>query len=298
MLPGFFNRPRLEPLGKNCYSSLMVATPLLASGSGWRFAEVVCTSGPCDKPFEERHDGVCLAAVMEGTFRYRSTQGTALLSPGAVLLGDHNQCFECGHEHGIGDRCLSFHFTPEFLEAVVASVPGARRITFTVPCLPPLPALIPLIAAAEAERDNCDALEELALRFAGAVSAALASAKRKVQAPSARDGQRISDALRRIEAEAQEPLSVADLAREAAMSPYYFLRTFHAVVGITPYQYVLRTRLHRAAVRLRWSQDRISDIAFDTGFNDLSTFNRRFERLIGQSPSAYRMGKPPSRQFT
>jgi AraC family transcriptional regulator len=66
------------------------------------------------------------------------------------------------------------------------------------------------------------------------------------------------------------------------------LRTFREVVGVTPHQFVLRTRLHRAAVRLRRSDAPISAIAFDAGFNDLSTFNRRFRRVMGTSPSAYR----------
>ncbi|RUU52248.1 helix-turn-helix domain-containing protein, partial [Mesorhizobium sp. M2C.T.Ca.TU.009.01.2.1] len=48
------------------------------------------------------------------------------------------------------------------------------------------------------------------------------------------------------------------------------------------------TRMHRAAVRLRASDAAISTIAFDTGFNDLSTFNRRFRREMGEAPSAYR----------
>jgi AraC-like DNA-binding protein len=59
---------------------------------------------------------------------------------------------------------------------------------------------------------------------------------------------------------------------------------------MTPYQFVLYSRLHRAAVRLRQTTDNISDVAFDAGFNDLSTFNRRFRRVIitGQTPGAYR----------
>jgi len=72
------------------------------------------------------------------------------------------------------------------------------------------------------------------------------------------------------------------------MSPYHFLRTFRQVVGMAPHQYVLRTRLQRAALRLRRSQDEISAIAFGAGFNDLSTFNRRFRRVMGVSPSLYR----------
>jgi AraC-like DNA-binding protein len=72
------------------------------------------------------------------------------------------------------------------------------------------------------------------------------------------------------------------------MSPYHFLRTFRVVVGVTPHQFILHTRLRRAAVRLRRTTDGISAIAFAAGFNDLSTFNRRFLRIMGLSPSAYR----------
>jgi AraC-like DNA-binding protein len=106
--------------------------------------------------------------------------------------------------------------------------------------------------------------------------------------PSARDERRITDAARRIESGAQEPWTLTRLASDAAMSPYHFLHTFRCVTGITPHQFVLRTRLHRAAIRLRQSEDQIAAIAFEAGFNDLATFNRRFRRLIGVTPSAYR----------
>jgi AraC family transcriptional regulator len=262
---------------------------LLASGPGWRVSDVVCTAGPLDPSFEECHDAACIAAVTHGTFQYRSAQGIAVLAPGALLLGNAGHCFECGHEHGTGDRCLAFHFAPDHLEAIVAAMPGVRRTTFTAPCLPPLPPFLPLIAAAETARDEDDAaeLEELALRLAGAV-AAVAGEVLDAGEPSRRDQRRITLALRRIEADFRERLTLTELARDAAMSPYHFLRTFRALVGMTPHQFVLRTRLNRAAVWLRGSQASISAVAFDAGFDDLSTFNRRFRRVMGMSPSVYR----------
>jgi len=268
---------------------MAATTHFLASGSGWRADDVVCTSGPGDRAFEERHDGICIAAVTRGTFQYRSTFGTALLTPGGLLLGEDRHCFECGHDHGTGDRCLSFHFTPDFFHAVAVSVPGARRIAFTTPTLPPLPALIPVIAAAEAARDDGDAAElgEIAVRLAGATAAALTGTQWRAAA-SWRDERRITDAIRLIEQSAHDPIPLTDLAARVAMSPYHFLRTFRAVVGLTPHQFVLRTRLHEAAVSLRRSNDSITSIAFESGFNDLSTFNRRFRRFMGVSPGVYR----------
>ena len=98
-----------------------------------------------------------------------------MLAPGALLLGNDCHCFECSHEHGVGDRCLSFRLAPEFLEKVAGSVPGVRRTSFSVPRLAPNDRLSPFIAAAEAAREDGDAeaFEELALRIAGAVSGAL-----------------------------------------------------------------------------------------------------------------------------
>lgn len=263
---------------------------LLAAGPGWRVNDVLCTAGPQDKPFEEQHEAACIAMVLGGTFQYRTTQGSAVLAPGALLLGNHQHCFECGHEHAAGDRCLAFHFAPDWLERFVADVPGARRTTFAAPLLPPLASLARLIAAAEAARDDADAemLAELAVQLAGAVMATLAANRRSGPVPTARDARRVTEALRWIEAHAEDRLPLDELARRSSMSPYHFLRTFRSVTGLTPHQYVLRTRMHRAAVRLRLSDEPVSAIAFDAGFNDLSTFNRRFLRVMHQTPGAFR----------
>ncbi|RAZ89721.1 AraC family transcriptional regulator [Mesorhizobium hawassense] len=267
---------------------MTTAQKTLASGLGWHVSDVVCTAADGDKPFEEEHRGFCVAAVTRGTFRYRTRQGTAMLTPGAILLGNPGACYECGHEHGAGDRCLSFHFSSAYLERVVIELPGAKRLGFAGPSLPPVPALAPLLAEVEAARERGDneAFEELGLRIAGAVVAAGSSAV--VRTPSRRDQKRVAEAVRLIELNAERPLSLTELADGTATSPYHFLRVFRQVAGMTPYQLLLRTRLHRAAVRLRSSDTAISTIAFDAGFNDLSTFNRRFRREMGQAPGAYR----------
>src|SRR5579871_1196039 len=104
---------------------MSLASRLLSSGPGWSVQDVVCTAGPSDRSFEEQHGSVCIAAVTRGTFQYRSTQGAATLVPGAIMLGEPETCFECGHEHGVGDRCLSFQFDPAYFEEIVAAVRGA-----------------------------------------------------------------------------------------------------------------------------------------------------------------------------
>jgi AraC family transcriptional regulator len=268
----------------------MSTSILLASGPGWRAEDVICSAGPHDLPFEEQHASVCVAAVTRGTFQYRTRDGRATLVPGALMLGNPGACFECGHEHGVGDRCLSFHFDPAFFEEIAASVPRARRMTFTTPRLPPSEALLPVIAAAESADDDLG-FEEVALQVAATAVTVESGAREAVCNPRHRS--RVTEALRRIEAKPEEPLTLRQLARDAAMSPYHLLRTFKMISGVTPYQFVLAQRLRRAALRLRRTADPISRIAYEAGFNDLSTFNRRFRRVMGTTPGCWRATRRP-----
>jgi len=260
----------------------------VASGAGWRVHDILCSAGPRDRRFEEQHPWVCIAAVLQGSFQYRTTQGAAMLAPGAVLLGNHGHCFECGHDHAAGNRCLSFLFDPACFETILSATPGARSERFSIARLPPLTPLAPVVAEAALADGDAGRLEEIAFDLAGRVVSLLAEQGPPRAAPAARDQRRIAGVLRRIEAEAHDALSLADLAREATMSRYHFLRTFRHVVGLTPHQFILRTRLHNAAVELRRSVRPVLDIALDAGFADLSTFNRRFRATMGVTPTAYR----------
>lgn len=146
-----------------------------------------------------------------------------------------------------------------------------------------------MISAAEAADDELG-FEEAALRVAAAAVTVESGATEAVRNP--RHERRVTEALRRLEAEPEEPVTLRQLAHDVAMSPYHFLRTFNVISGVTPYQFVLAQRLRRAAVRLRRTTDPISAIAYETGFNDLSTFNRRFRRIMGVTPGCWRASRP------
>ena len=142
---------------------------IIAAGDGWTVADVVCTCGPQDRPFEEQHQRYSIAVVLAGSFQYRSTSGGGLMTPGSLMLGNSGQCFECGHEHGEGDRCVAFWYEPHYFEGIAADA-GMRGVSvgFKAPRLPPLRPLSPLIArAAAAATDQPDApWDELAIRLA------------------------------------------------------------------------------------------------------------------------------------
>jgi AraC-like DNA-binding protein len=265
--------PKAEPL---------TTARTLAEGEGWRVDDVVCRAGPDDAPYEERHGWVSIAAVVGGTFTYRTDRGRALLAPGALLLGNAGACFQCGHDHAAGDRCIAFHLSPELVEQVAGSLSGARRATFAAAAIPPVEALLPLFAAVRTTEDY----EALALDVA---ATALALDQDAASRPAdARETARASAAARIIEARYAEPLTVASLAKEVGLSQRRFTTAFREGLGVTPYNYILRNRLDAAAQRLLDTQDGVLEIALEVGFGDLSEFTRRFRDRFGLPPAAFR----------
>jgi AraC family transcriptional regulator len=226
--------------------------------------------------------------VIAGTFQYRSLSGCELMTPGSLLLGNAGQAFCCGHEHGTGDRCVSFSFAPEFFDRLAADS-GTRGPGFKALRIPPIRALSPLVAQVSAVLAGAGgvACEELALAVG---SRALQLERGIAGGSSAEAGSlaRVTRVVRRMESDPDNRHDLASLALEARLSPFHFLRTFQAVTGATPHQYLLRLRLRRAAVRLSTESTKILDVALDCGFGDVSNFNHAFRADFGLSPRAYR----------
>ena len=268
------------------------ATPReLARGEGWAVADVLCTAGPHDRPFEEQHTDIRIAIVAAGSFQYRTTAGREMMTPGSLLLGATGGCYECGHEHGTGDRCLSFGYTPDYFERLAADAGvGSSAAMFRTGRLPPLPALsLPISQAlAGLQGDATASWEEIGVHLAVHTLQQLEKTPSVMSAPSPEALARVTAAVRRIERDPGGDYSLSALAQEAALSSYHFLRTFERVTGVTPHQYVLRVRLREAALRLATEQDRVTDIAFGCGFGDVSNFNHAFRAEFGLSPRAYR----------
>lgn len=264
---------------------------VLAAGEGWSVDDVICTSGPHDRPFEEQHVQVSIALVTAGSFQYRAAAGRDLLTPGALLLGNPGQTFECSHEHGAGDRCLAFRFHTGYFERLLADVPSPRaRPLFGLPRLPPLRAFSTVAARAAAGLlSPADvAWEELALQLATRTLELAGRGRAAVDAPASALA-RVTRAVRAIERQPDAELTLQALAREARLSPYHFLRTFERLTGVTPHQYVRRARLRAVATRLALEPRRVLDIALEAGFGDISNFNRAFRAEFGTTPRAFRL---------
>ena len=82
----------------------------------------------------------------------------------------------------------------------------------------------------------------------------------------------------------------SDLARLLGYSPGYFARIFHRSYGLAPRTWLLQQRLRHAAVLLRESSSRVSNIAHQLGYSEVYLFSRQFRQMFGASPKQWRKG--------
>ena len=102
----------------------------------------------------------------------------------------------------------------------------------------------------------------------------------------------IAKARRFIADNKTETLSLGRVARAAGASMFHFCKLFHRATGLRFTEYVARVRIEEARARLLNRNMRVSEIAYDVGFQSLTQFNRTFHRVFGQSPSEYRAHLP------
>jgi AraC family transcriptional regulator len=266
------------------------ASHVLARGDGWTVADVVCTSGPQDRPFEEQHTYYSIAIVLAGSFQYRSQTGHALMTPGSVMLGSPRQCFECGHEHADGDRCASFWYAADYFERLASDLGLNTPQHFAIPRIPPLRALAPVVAAAAANIVDTAHVpwNEVGVELAAHALTLARGVTAPDRAPINAEA-RVTRIVRSLDRSPQASFTLDRMAQDAGLSPYHFLRTFERLTGVTPHQYILRTRLREAALQLVSRGDTILDIALRCGFGDVSNFNRAFRAEFGIRPRAYRL---------
>ena len=107
--------------------------------------------------------------------------------------------------------------------------------------------------------------------------------------PDGRALLRIGEALSHLERNIHREIDLEELASIAHMSRRSFLRVFQSATGTSPLAWVIGQRINRACSLLRNTDRRVTEIAFDVGFNDSNYFTRQFRKGTGLSPRAYRL---------
>ena len=243
-----------------------------------------CTAGPCEKPFTEVHRSYSVSYVRRGSFGYRTRGQTFELVAGSVLVGKAGDEFICTHDHHVcGDECLAFHLQPEAADAI-------GRVAWRSGSLPPLPELMVIGELAQAAADGRSdvGLDELGWLFPARFAQVVSGRKQPAMQAGSRDRRRAIDAALWLDAHSDQPIDLDGAAKQAGLSPFHFLRLFAKVVGVTPHQYLVRSRLRNAARLLVDDTHSITDVALDVGFADLSNFVRTFHRAAGVSPRDFR----------
>jgi AraC-like DNA-binding protein len=255
--------------------------------------DCVCRAGPADKPFVEVHDSYRLGYVRRGSFGCRVQGHSYDLVAGALLVGRPGREYMCTHEHpGCGDECLSIRLSDELAGSL-----GFAEAARAVACLPPLAEMMVLggLAQAAAEGRSEVGADEAGMLLACKFAEVAYPTKRRRKTPM--DRRRAVEGALWLEAHASEPVGLEDAARHVGLSPFHFLRLFSRVLGVTPHQYLVRTRLRHAARMLAEPARRVTDIALDAGFADLSNFVRSFGRAAGVSPGAFRRAAKGQRRI-
>jgi len=249
-------------------------------------ADFRCSAGPDAQSFVEQHDATSVSYVRRGSFGYRARGESFELVTGSLLVGHCGDEFVCTHDHHAGgDECLSFKLAPALVDSF-----DDRKETWRAGGLPPLPELMVLgeLAQSAATGRNDFGLDEAGLLLIARCLSLTRARRRSSVRANARDRRRAVRSALWLDAHAHEAIDLQRAASEAGLSAFHFLRLFAQVIGVTPHQYLLRSRLRRAAALLVDDAQPITEIALEVGFSDLSNFVRSFRRAAGVSPRRFR----------
>ncbi len=100
----------------------------------------------------------------------------------------------------------------------------------------------------------------------------------------------IQESIGYIKKNYSKQINLDDMAKNAAMSPSYFSKTFKAVTGVSPYNYLMTTRIEKALESLKSSNKTVMEIALECGFLSITSFNKAFKKSVGCIPTDIRNG--------
>ena len=98
----------------------------------------------------------------------------------------------------------------------------------------------------------------------------------------------MAETLRFIDQNFDQPITIEEAARHALLSQSYFSYLFKMLTNRTFVEYLHERRIQKAMTLLRESADRVLDICYSCGFNNVNHFNRIFKSIVGISPTQYR----------
>ena len=253
---------------------------------------------------EHHHTELEISLVKEGQGVYTVGAAQYTIKPGDVFL------FGTHEEHYITDisgcerlRLMNIHFEPRFIWAgsdlfdvkylrifFDRSENFRNRLDRENPATSEIVRLL-----VEIEREAAERREEYELMVKIKLLSLLVLLLREYDYVS--DGtsyvesakySQISGAMKYIDENLAEPLTLDEIAARANLNKTYFTTLFKKLNGVTPWEYLTARRIEKSYVLLPRRDMNILEVANSCGFNNASNFNRAFRKLTGMTPSEYR----------
>lgn len=232
------------------------------------------------------HASAAIGVVETGVMRTYCQNRTHRVPAGSVILLNPGDVHAPQGATGGGWSFRMFYLNDALVRALSGPPHDARPMWFGQPFLADralYSSLLQIHRRLECDADSFEAESLLATGLAHIAHHAPRAAKPEYRHPGRA---RIDRAREFLHSSWSTNITLRELSAMAELSPYHFLRSFRAQVGITPHAYLTQVRIEhgRRLLRSGWS---IADAALQSGFTDQSHFTRQFKRFTGVTPGKY-----------
>lgn len=233
------------------------------------------------------YENSCFSVVISGALEYATDGGAGLAQPGAIMTGNEAEAFS--YRFPSAEPVVrSLVAVSPLATAEIAADLDLPRAAFSAPLIPPSKQTLRLYVSIRRLAALEQADDELALQTV----ADLMTLGRPGPEPDPgrAERRRVTEVARYLDNAYAEPITLDQMAEQANLSRFHFIRVFRQVVGESPRAYLIAARLRAAADRLMETREPVISVALNSGFNDISHFTNSFRRAFGLSPRQLRTG--------
>ena len=224
-----------------------------------------------------------LLVMLTGSLSYQTRLGRGTARAGQVLLLDCNT----PHSYAAQGKCsfTFLHFAGAQSQAIYDEI--SRKSGNLIPLTAPneLHEAIGELLSAMRREHRLNEAETSALIYTMLMQLLDSSG---ASTPGALGNPVLDRTIAYIQSHLSEKLTVEDIAASAGYSASYFSHMFAAETGMSPYQFVVKSRVEQAQQLLKTTRLTVQEIAFQCGFNSAANFCYTFRKMAGLSPNEYR----------